>query len=109
MCMSIAGGISWGTVSLQAELSLLTGHLHVHLCMQSSPCALRAGSHKDPLLLPGLLCFCYGGDANPLLVLRAGKHSIPGGVGYVGRSCAAPARPSSALTTIADKLFKAEK
>lgn len=55
LCMSITGGISWGTVSLQAELSLLTGHLH--LCMQS-PCALRAGSHEDPLLLAGLLCFC---------------------------------------------------
>lgn len=113
LCTSIAGGISWD-VNLQAELSLLTGHLHVHvcmhlhlhvhLCMQMLPCALGAGSHKDPLLLPGSLCFCYGGDANTLLVLCVGKHSIPGGVGYVGCSC-----PSSALATIADKLFTAEK
>lgn len=65
----------WGAlhgvyVNLQAELSLLTAHLrvHVHLCMQMLPCAPRAGSHKDPLLLLHTLSFCYGGDANVLPV-----------------------------------------
>jgi len=41
--------------NLRAELSLVTGHLRVPLCVRLLPCACR-----DPLLLPCSLCCCWG-------------------------------------------------